>query len=638
VTVDSAGIVYVADTFNHTIRKITSSGVVTTLAGLANTVGSADGTGSAARFYFPYDVAVDRFGSIYAGDANCLIRKITTAGVVTTPAGLAGSVGSADGDGSAARFNYPRGVAVDIWGLVYAADTLNHTIRAIEPFDGRVRTIGGLAGMAGSADGVGGSALYKNPEGVAADRTGNIYVANTNGPTIRKITPGGQVTTFAGIAGVGGQADGPGYAAIFARPVGIAVDRTGNLYVTDYEADTIRKITSSGIVSTLAGSAFVEGSTDGTGSAARFYYPQGIAVDSSGNIFVADTLNHTIRKVTQGGIVSTFAGMAGAAGSTDGTGNAARFNNPTGISVDSSGFIYVADRLNHTVRRITSAGAVSTLAGAAGVTGSADGIGSFARFNNPCGVTVDRAGNIYVADVFNETIRKVTPGGVVTTLGGMPGTFGSSDGVGSAARFYLPFAVASDQAGNLYVADTDNETIRLGLPAVELGGSISHKVHGGAAFDVSMPRIGAPGIECRIGGAPGVHQVIMNFVKPVAIASATVTPDPLAPGAAGSVGSFSVNGGLVTLNLTNISNAQTIIITLGVTDGTYTNNVSIPMGVLAGDVSGNGSANASDISLTKSKSGQAVDATNFRADVTANGVINASDVSAVKTRSGSALP
>jgi sugar lactone lactonase YvrE len=196
------------------------------------------------------------------------------------------------------------------------------------------------------------------------------------------------------------------------------VDGAGNAYVADTENHTIRKVTPGGTVTTLAGLGGSSGSADGTGSAARFYWPYGVAVDSAGNVYVADTWNYTIRKVTPGGVVTTLAGLAGTGGSTDGTGSAARFNYPSGVAVDSAGTVYVADRGNHTIRKVTPGGAVTTLAGLADSYGSADGTGSAARFDSPRGVAVDSAGNVYVADYYNNTIRKVTPGGVVTTLAG----------------------------------------------------------------------------------------------------------------------------------------------------------------------------------------------------------------------------
>lgn len=254
--------------------------------------------------------------------------------------------------------------------------------------------------------------------------------------------------------GTQGTSDGTGPAAQFSNSsYGISANPDGNLYVVDTESDTIRKITPAGVVSTLAGMAGVEGSADGTGAAARFFIPIFSAADAAGNLYIADQLNHTIRKVTTAGVVSTVAGMAGVSGSADGTGTAALFRFPTGIAVDASGNLYVSDSGSYTIRKITPAGLVSTLAGMAGVTGSADGVGGAARFNVPLAVTADPAGNLYVSDTLNRTIRKITPAGLVSTLAGTPGLAGSDDGTGPAARFQEPLGIALDSAGNVYVAD-----------------------------------------------------------------------------------------------------------------------------------------------------------------------------------------
>jgi sugar lactone lactonase YvrE len=209
------------------------------------------------------------------------------------------------------------------------------------------------------------------------------------------------------------------------------VDSAGNLYVGDSNNHTIRKITPAGDVSTLAGLAGNAGSADGTGSDARFYYPGDVAIDTAGNVYVADTSNHTIRKITPAGDVSTLAGWADSAGSADGTGSDARFYYPGGMAIDSASNLYVADCCNSTIRKITPGGVVRTLAGSAGNAGSADGKSSAARFNCAEGVTVDSAGDVYVADTFNHTIRKITPAGDVSTLAGLAGSPGSADGTGS---------------------------------------------------------------------------------------------------------------------------------------------------------------------------------------------------------------
>jgi hypothetical protein len=205
------------------------------------------------------------------------------------------------------------------------------------------------------------------------------------------------------------------------------------------------------------------GSADGTGSAARFGNPAAVATDSSENVYVADYYDHTIRKITPAGAVTTLAGLAGSSGSADGTGSAARFNHPWGVATDSGGNVYVADSYNHTIRKITPAGAVTTLAGLAGSSGSADGTGSAARFNDPLGVATDSSGNVYIADYLNETIRKITPVGAVTTLAGPAGSSGSAaDGTGSAVHFSRPIGVAVNSSGNVYVAEEGNDSFSIG--------------------------------------------------------------------------------------------------------------------------------------------------------------------------------
>jgi uncharacterized protein YjiK len=465
VTVDGAGNVYVADTTNSTIRKVTPAGVVTTLAGIAGTLGSADGTGADARFGEPFGVTVDSAGNVYVADTdNNTLRKITPAGVVTTLAGTASMVGSADGTGAAARFRRPQAVAVDGAGNVYVADTSNATLRKVTP-TGVVTTLAGTASMVGSADGTGAAARFNQPSGVAVDSAGNVYLTDRGNNTLRKVTPAGVVTTLAGTAGMAGSADGTGAAARFNQPIGVAVDSAGNVYVADRGSNTLRKVTPAGVVTTLAGTPNTFGSQDGFGADARFHNPQGAAVDGTGNVYVADTGSSTLRKVTAAGVVTTLAGTAGLAGTTDGTGTAARFDFPIGVAADSAGNLYVTDSNNETLRKITAAGVVTTLAGTARVAGGVDGPGTNASFSAPQGVAVDSAGNIYVADWIGQTIRKVTPAGAVTTLAGTAGMFGSADGTGAAARFNFPQGLAVDKAGNLYVTDENNNTIRKITPA-----------------------------------------------------------------------------------------------------------------------------------------------------------------------------
>jgi hypothetical protein len=397
---------------------------------------------------------------------------------VSTLAGTPGVAGSADGIGAAASFNGPVGVATDSTGNVYVADMGNRTIRKITP-TGMVSTLAGAKEINGSADGTGTATSFSRPLGVATDSTGNVYVTDSGtvthslgtysgSETIRKITPSGVVSTLAGTPWTSGSTDGTGAAAHFRSPSGVATDSAGNVYVADSGNNTIRKITPTGVVSTLAGTPGVTGSADGTGAAASFTGPSGVTTDSAGNVYVADIGNSTIRKITPAGVVSTLAGTPGVYGSADGTGATASFYYPSGLASDSAGNIYVADAGNNTIRKIAPSGVVSTLAGSPGalvILGSSDGIGATASFNYPSGVASDSAGNVYVADEGNNTIRKITPTGVVSTLAGTPGAIGSADGIGAAARFAYPSGVATDSAGNVYVADTGNHTIRKITPA-----------------------------------------------------------------------------------------------------------------------------------------------------------------------------
>ena len=323
-----------------------------------------------------------------------------------------------------------------------------------------VTTLAGQVGTGGYADGVGTQAKFRLPNNVAVDSAGNVYVADTANNLIRKITPTGVVTTLAGLSGSHGSADGNGSNARFWAPFGIAVDSPGNVYVADTANNTIREITPNGMVSTLAGFAGHPGSKDGIGADARFRNPWSVAVDGVGNVFVADMSNDTIRKITPAGEVTTLAGQAGMTGSVDGFGGDARFNDPFALAVDNAGNVYVSDSANNAIRKITPSGAVVTLAGLAGYAGNADGNNNDARFWNPQGLAVDGAENIYVADTGNNIIRKITPTGVVTTLLKLAGADNNTDKAGGSTQFNSPGGVALDNAGDIYVADTDNHCIR----------------------------------------------------------------------------------------------------------------------------------------------------------------------------------
>ncbi|HEY3834488.1 MAG TPA: fibronectin type III domain-containing protein [Acidimicrobiia bacterium] len=634
VTADASGNVYVADKTNNRIRKITAAGVVTTLAG-SGTAGFADGTGTAASFNAPLDVAVDASGNVYVADtANNRIRKITAAGVVTTLAG-SGTAGFADGTGTAAKFNAPSGIDVDSSGNLWVADTANNRVRKITSA-GVVTTLAG-SGTAGSTDGQGTAATFNAPYGIAVDSLGNVYVSSQTANTIREVTSGGLVSTLAG-SGSSGSSDANGNSATFNAPAGMETDSGGHLYVADKSSNKIRAVTwasggamvswlapssqggssitsytitaspggttctsstlmctftgltggtsytfistatnsyglgedsspsnvfiplalpgaptgvsaiggntnaqvswtapasnggatitsytatastgqscstaatsctisgltnntsitvtvyatnavgngpsssaatvmpgfvpnaptsvtagASGTIGTLAGSS--SGYQDGTGTGAKFNTPTGFDFDNAGNMYLADALNYRIRKITPAGVATTFAG-SGSAGSSDGTGTAASFTIPEGIGVDSSGNVFVADTYNNEIRKITPAGVVTTFAGST-TAGSANGTGTAASFNGPSDIAIDASNNLYVADSNNNEIRKITTAGVVTTFAGST-TAGSANGTGTSAQFSLPEGLNIDSSGNLYVADTNNRRIRKITPA-----------------------------------------------------------------------------------------------------------------------------------------------------------------------------
>ena len=310
---------------------------------------------------------------------------------------FAGSTqGFTNAEGDNAQFHHPFGVAVDALGYVYVADWSNHKIRKISPYPDREVTT-----LAGSTQGFSDSfdAKFNNPRGVAVDSYGNVYVADTYNHKIRKIRSDGNVMTLAG--STLGYADGAGTNAKFNRPTDVAVDKYGNVYVADESNHKIRKITPNGNVTTLAGST--AGYTDGEGIKTQFLNPRGIAVDTYGeNVYVAEYTGHRIRKVSAQGKVSTYSGSE--AGFEDGLRRDAKFFYPSGIAIDTKGNVYVADANNHKIRKIDTKGEVSTFAGS--TPGFAFGIAANSKFRYPSSVAVDALGSVYIADSFNHKIRK----------------------------------------------------------------------------------------------------------------------------------------------------------------------------------------------------------------------------------------
>ncbi len=301
------------------------------------------------------------------------------------------TLGIADGSGTTARFNRPIYVSLDAQGNAIISDQSNHAIRKVTPA-GVVSTMVGITGTSGYVDGPVAAAKLNLPRGHAFDSAGNLYVMDAFNDVIRKVS-GGVVSTFCGTFNTAGSLDGAPGVALFNFPNGMTIDAAGNLIVTDSNNYTIRKVSPAGITTTLAGTALVQGSTDGTGPAASFVYVTGPVLDSTGNIFVLS--NYTVRKITPGGTVSTFAGGAGLIGSVDGLGTAARFGGGAQVAMDSSSNLYVADSGNGTIRKITPAGQVSTIVGQPGVQSAVPGPFP-ASLNAPLGVAVMPNGDLVI--------------------------------------------------------------------------------------------------------------------------------------------------------------------------------------------------------------------------------------------------
>lgn len=506
-----------------------------------------------AHFQEPWEIASDGGDILYLADANAIRAIDRRTGVVTTLAGTFGLPGAKDGVGTQATFSLPSGLTFS-GGILYLSDTENHLLRQIDVATGMVTTLAGVVGKKGMSDGPADQALLAEPEGIALDASGNLYFSDTDNNAVRVLNLGTRmVSTIAGGGpNTAALTDGVGTAAAFNRPKAMRIDAAGNLYVADAINLAVRKVVPStgavttlatfamppqglavdgsdllvslegakgegsivrlsagGAVSPVAGSSTQSGFVDGVGTAARFNWPGGLLLDGSGELFIADSGNFVLREMNVATAnVVTFAG-AKSLGSADGRGRAARFSAPLGLAADDA-TVYLADTGNDTIRAIDIAtGTVTTLAGAVGQAGRADGPLAQARFNQPQGLAFDSGAKIlYVGDALNRVIRQIDLGkGVVSTLtytngpgyagldgasalaldgshvyvvdsvdddvvaidlpkgeislvAGQNGTPSAADGVGADAGFYTPTGIAADGRGNLYVADNQSSTLR----------------------------------------------------------------------------------------------------------------------------------------------------------------------------------
>jgi sugar lactone lactonase YvrE len=525
VAVDFKGNIYVADTGNSLIRIITSDGSINLFAGYVvngqPTFGwnGDGGPANVAQLHLPAGIAVDGGGNLYIADsANNAIRKITTDGVIHTIAGLGPLAPGFSGDtgpATAANLNGPLDVTLDSSSNVYVADTNNANVRKITS-DGNIATIAGTTaiksnvltiafGYAGDG-GAATSAELAGPAGVAIDSTGNLYIATYADNRIRKIGTNGNISTFAGNSGYGFAGDGgPAVNAQLAAPRGICVDSSGNIYLADRWNNRIRKI-ANGTLSTIAGNGLANfGGDNGAATSAQMSAPAGVAIDKAGNVYISDFLNNRVRMVSPSGIITTFAGNGLPGFSGDGgAATSAQLNQPAGLAIDSSGNLYIADSNNSAVRKVTQAGIISTVAGTGGALGfSGDGgAATQAKFMAPFGVAVDSAGNLYIADYYGW-IRKVTAStGVITTLAGN-GTIGYSGDLGPAASatFYNPTGVAVDSSGNIFIADSNNGAVRvIGLGIINTiagNGTLAYTGDGGPALFAQFSQLSSVAVDSQ---------------------------------------------------------------------------------------------------------------------------------------------
>ncbi len=493
VAVNRAGNLYIADSGSNVIREVSSSGVMTTIAGSGKPGFAGDGgPASSAQLNNPNGLAVDAAGNVYIADtSNNRVRKVTSSGVISTVAGTGTSGFSGDnGPATNAQLRSPASVTVDAAGNFYIADNFNR-VRKVNS-SGVISTVAGNGSFGYTGDGVAATtAALNSPSGIAVDAAGNLYIADTSNNRVRKVVAAsGAISTIAGNGTNNFSGDGgPATSAQMNSPFGVTQDSSGNLYISDSGNNRIRKVTTSGIISTFAGNGASGFSGDGgLAASAQLSGPAGLAVDAAGNLYIADVNNNRIRKVTPAGIISTVAGSSSQGFAGDGgPATSAKLTLPEGVAVDATGNLYIADMFNNRIRMVTG-GTISTIAGNGQQGFSGDGgPATGASLNNPQGVAVDASGNLYIADTRNSVIRKVALTGVISTVAGTGGLAGFSGDGGPATSSFLnfPSAVAVDATGNLYISDTNNSRIRYVAASSSIGTDSAHSPRGQGTGTIS---------------------------------------------------------------------------------------------------------------------------------------------------------
>jgi uncharacterized repeat protein (TIGR01451 family) len=467
LAVDTSGNLYIADRYNYRIRMV-SGGTITTVAGNGKCCYSGDnGPATNAMLYGPSGVAVDSSGDIYIADTyNERIRAVSASGTITTVAGSGGSGFSGDGGAaSSAKIIYPEGVAVDASGNLYIADSGNGRIREVNASG----AIGTVVGGAVNDGGLGIFGLLNQPSGVVRDTSGNTYISDTNNNRVRKVAANGAIATVAGTGTSGFAGDGsPATGAQLSGPLGLALDSSGNLYIADTNNHRIRMVDGSGNITTVAGNGNCCSSTGdgGTATNAGIGTAYGLAVDSSGDLFISDISNNVVREVSSG-TITTVAGNGSLGYSGDGgSATNAKLSDPFGVAVDASGNLYIADYGNLRIRMVSAAnGTITTVAGNGSCCYSGDGgPATKALVSYPRGVALDAAGDLYIVDSTGR-VRRVDASGTITTVAGNGSSAYSGDGgLATGAAFRSPYGVSVDPAGNVVVADQNNNAVRLLTP------------------------------------------------------------------------------------------------------------------------------------------------------------------------------
>ena len=571
VAVDSAGNLFAPDFDNHIVVKISPTGVLTVVAGNGISGYSGDGGPAAsASLRYPNGVAVDSIGNLYISDFGThRIRKVSPTGFISTVAG--NGVRGFSGDGGQATnasLREPGGVAADGAGNLYIADGGNARIRKVDPV-GIITTVAGNGVRGFSGDGGPATSaslnIYVFGSSVAIDATGNLYIADTFNNRIRKVGLDGIITTVAGkaTAGTGGDG-GPATSAQLSQPFGISVDATGNLYIADTFNNRIRKVGLDGIITTVAGNELFKLSGDGgPATSASLHYPHDVAIDTAGSLYIADTSNNRIRKISSEGIVSTIAGVPATSTS---------LRSPNGVAIDLSGNVYIANTDSSAILKLSPAGTISAVAGDRGQGFAGDGgLATSALVDRPHGLRVDTIGNLYIADTGNNRIRKVSTEGIINTVAGSgptgfgtAGGFSGDGGPATSAQLNRPQGVAVDSGGNLYIADTQNNRIRK-VNNSWIINTIAGNGVGGFSGD------GGPATSANFYvESPAAIDGAGNLYIPGGGRVRKVSPDGITTTVAGGGQAFPGDGGLA-IN-SQISNGGVILDGAGnlyIADGTY---------------------------------------------------------------------